>query len=574
MPSKVDLDFGKKILTFDMSSFRLHTLVLLASFGCFFSSKNCVAQVVNPIQSTRQDSLRGAITPQRAWWDLQHYHLQVKVEPDQKFISGINTMTYKVTGAQNLLQIDLQAPMVLEKVVQNQVELNYEQEGSAYFITLKDLQSIDSTYSIELHFSGKPVIAIRPPWDGGLTWSEDSNGLPFIANSNQGIGSSIWWPNRDHPADEPDQGVLISVEVPENLMDVSNGRLIKIDHNKKAKTKTYHWEVKNPINNYGININIGDYVHFGEKYPGEKGPLDMDYYVLRENLEKAKVQFKDATRMMEAFEHWFGPYPFYEDGFKLVEVPYLGMEHQSSVTYGNGFANGYRGTDLSGTGWGMKFDFIIIHEAGHEWFANNITNKDVADMWIHEGFTAYSENLFLDYFYGTAASNAYVVGTRKRINNDKPIIGTYGVNKNGSSDMYYKGANLLHTIRQIINDDEQWRMILRGLNSEFYHQTISTKQIENYISQKAGIDLTPVFDQYLRAISIPILSLVEKANTLSYRWENTIQSFDMPIRIYVDGQEIWLKSTTNWQEIELEKGNQLISLDQNFYVGMMVVIQD
>lgn len=574
MPSKVDLDFGKKILTFDMSSFRLHTLVLLASFGCFFSSKNCVAQVVNPIQSTRQDSLRGAITPQRAWWDLQDYHLQVKVEPDQKFISGINTMTYKVTGAQNLLQIDLQAPMVLEKVVQNQVELNYEQEGSAYFITLKDLQSIDSTYSIELHFSGKPVIAIRPPWDGGLTWSEDSNGLPFIANSNQGIGSSIWWPNRDHPADEPDQGVLISVEVPENLMDVSNGRLIKIDHNKKAKTKTYHWEVKNPINNYGININIGDYVHFGEKYPGEKGPLDMDYYVLRENLEKAKVQFKDATRMMEAFEHWFGPYPFYEDGFKLVEVPYLGMEHQSSVTYGNGFANGYRGTDLSGTGWGMKFDFIIIHEAGHEWFANNITNKDVADMWIHEGFTAYSENLFLDYFYGTAASNAYVVGTRKRINNDKPIIGTYGVNKNGSSDMYYKGANLLHTIRQIINDDEQWRMILRGLNSEFYHQTISTKQIENYISQKAGIDLTPVFDQYLRAISIPILSLVEKANTLSYRWENTIQSFDMPIRIYVDGQEIWLKSTTNWQEIELEKGNQLISLDQNFYVGMMVVIQD
>jgi aminopeptidase N len=574
MPSKVDLDFGKKILTFDMSSFRLHTLVLLASFGCLFSSKNCVAQVVNPIQSTRQDSLRGAITPQRAWWYLQHYHLQVKVEPDQKFISGINTMTYKVTGAQNLLQIDLQAPMVLEKVVQNQVELNYEQEGSAYFITLKDLQSIDSTYSIELHFSGKPVIAIRPPWDGGLTWSEDSNGLPFIANSNQGIGSSIWWPNRDHPADEPDQGVLISVEVPENLMDVSNGRLIKIDHNKKAKTKTYHWEVKNPINNYGININIGDYVHFGEKYPGEKGPLDMDYYVLRENLEKAKVQFKDATRMMEAFEHWFGPYPFYEDGFKLVEVPYLGMEHQSSVTYGNGFANGYRGTDLSGTGWGMKFDFIIIHEAGHEWFANNITNKDVADMWIHEGFTAYSENLFLDYFYGTAASNAYVVGTRKRINNDKPIIGTYGVNKNGSSDMYYKGANLLHTIRQIINDDEQWRMILRGLNSEFYHQTISTKQIENYISQKAGIDLTPVFDQYLRAISIPILSLVEKANTLSYRWENTIQSFDMPIRIYVDGQEIWLKSTTNWQEIELEKGNQLISLDQNFYVGMMVVIQD
>jgi aminopeptidase N len=573
MLSKVDFGFGKKILSFNVGKVSLYTLLLFASFGSLLLPENCVAQVVNPIQFTRQDSLRGAITPQRAWWDLQHYHLQVKVDPDQKFISGTNTMTYKVSGSQQLLQIDLQAPMVLDKVIQNQVELNYEQDGSAYLIELKDLQSIGSTYSIELHFSGKPVIAIRPPWDGGLTWNQDSNGLPFIANSNQGIGSSIWWPNRDHPADEPDKGVLISVEVPENLMDVSNGRLIKTDHNKKAKTKTYHWEVKNPINNYGININIGDYLHFGEKYPGEKGPLDMDYYVLRDNLEKAKVQFKDATRMMEAFEHWFGPYPFYEDGFKLVEAPYLGMEHQSSVTYGNGFANGYRGTDLSDTGWGMKFDFIIIHEAGHEWFANNITNKDVADMWVHEGFTAYSENLFLDYFYGTEASNAYVIGTRKRIANDKPIIGTYGVNKNGSSDMYYKGANLLHTIRQIINNDEQWRSILRGLNSEFYHQTVTTKQIENYISQRAKIDLTPVFDQYLRDIRIPILSVVKRANTMSYRWENTITSFDMPVRVYLDGNEVWLNPSTKWQEMEISNRTTSIEVDQNFYVGSMTVNQ-
>lgn len=555
-----------------MSKLLLRHLAIVLIQLLFFSSGN--TQTLTSKEFTKQDSLRGSITEQRAWWNLLHYHLEVKVDPEKKFLAGINTMRYEVIALGEVLQIDLQNPMQLDKVVQNGQELQLSSVGSAHFIQLTINQEIGKVYEIELHFSGKPVIAIRPPWDGGLTWTQDSNSLPFIANSNQGIGSSIWWPNRDHPADEPDQGVLISVEVPENLMDVSNGRLIKTDHNKKAKTKTYHWEVKNPINNYGININIGDYVHFGEKYPGEKGPLDMDYYVLRENLEKAKVQFKDATRMMEAFEHWFGPYPFYEDGFKLVEAPYLGMEHQSSVTYGNGFANGYRGTDLSDTGWGMKFDFIIIHEAGHEWFANNITNKDVADMWVHEGFTAYSENLFLDYFYGTEASNAYVLGTRKRINNDKPIIGTYGVNKNGSSDMYYKGANLLHTVRQIIDDDDQWRMILRGLNSEFYHQTVTTKQIENYISQKAGIDLSPVFDQYLRDIRIPILSLVKKANTMSYRWENTIQSFDMPIRVYVDAQEIWLKPTTKWQEFELEEGNQLISLDQNFYAGMMVVIQD
>jgi aminopeptidase N len=546
---------------------RISPIVLILLL--FFNSGK--AQSLVPKAFTKQDTLRGSITKERAWWNLLHYHLEVKVDPEHKFLSGINTMKYEVTAKGKVLQIDLQDPMKLNKVIQDGQELKVSSIGLAHFIQLIQNQLIRKTYEIEFHFSGKPVVAVRPPWDGGLTWTKDSNGLPFIANANQGIGSSIWWPNRDHAADEPDQGVLISVEVPENLMDVSNGRLIKTDHNKKAKTKTYHWEVKNPINNYGININIGDYVHFGEEYQGEKGPLTMDYYVLRENLDKAKVQFKDAPKMMKAFEHWFGPYPFYEDGFKLVEAPYLGMEHQSSVTYGNGFANGYRGTDLSDTGWGMKFDFIIIHEAGHEWFANNLTNKDVADMWIHEGFTAYSENLFLDYHYGTDASNAYVLGTRKRIANDKPIIGPYGVNKNGSSDMYYKGANLLHTIRQIINNDEQWRQILRGLNSEFYHQTVTTAQIENYISQKAGIDLSPVFDQYLRDIRIPILSVVKKANTMSYRWENSIQSFDMPIRVYVGEEEIWLRPTTKWQEIELEEGNQLISLDQNFYAGMMIM---
>ncbi len=540
----------------------------------WFSNHQLQAQILTPEPVfTLQDSLRGSIGPARAWWDLQHYHLQVKVNPDSKTISGVNTMSYQVLESGNLLQIDLQDPMKLEKVVQKGKELSFDRIGAAYFINLEIDQIPGTVETIEFHFSGKPVVAIRPPWDGGLTWTQDSNGKPFIANSNQGIGSSIWWPNRDHPADEPDQGVLLSVEVPENLMDVSNGRLIKIDHNKKSNTKTYHWEVKNPINNYGININIGDYVHFGEQYQGEKGILDMDYYVLRENLAKAKVQFKDATRMMEAFEHWFGPYPFYEDGYKLVEVPYLGMEHQSSVTYGNDYANGYRGTDLSGTGWGLKFDFIIIHESGHEWFANNITNRDVADMWIHEGFTAYSENLFLDYHYGKEASSAYVIGTRKRINNDKPIIGPYGVNENGSSDMYYKGANLLHTIRQVIDDDKKWRMILRGLNSEFYHQTVTTAQVEDYISTQAGIYLSPVFDQYLRDIRIPIISIYVDGKTLSYRWENTISSFDMPIKILVDGKEIKLRPSTNWSETILDEVPTVLEVDQNFYAGAMIVDQ-
>jgi aminopeptidase N len=539
---------------------------------------NGVLQAQNLSQSpsfTRLDSLKGSITPERAWWDLQHYHLQVEVNPNTQTIAGLNTVQYKVIADSKRLQIDLQAPMILQKAVQNGQELAFEQEGSAHFITLTSPQTIGDLHAITLHFAGKPVVAIRPPWDGGLTWKQDSKGLPFVANSNQGIGSSIWWPNKDHPADEPDLGVLISAEVPEGLMDVSNGRLIKTDHNRKKKTKTYHWEVKNPINNYGINVNIGDYVHFGEKYAGEKGILDMDYYVLRENLEKARKQFAEAPRMMKAFEHWFGPYPFYEDGFKLVEVPYLGMEHQSSVTYGNGYANGYLGRDLSGSGWGLKFDFIIVHEAGHEWFANNITNRDVADMWIHEGFTAYSENLFLDYHFGKQASSEYVIGTRMNIQNDKPLIGPYEVDQNGSSDMYYKGANLLHTIRQLVNDDEKWRQILRGLNSNFYHQTVSSADVENYITTQSGLDLKPIFDQYLRDVRIPLLSYTIKGKGLHYRWENVVSDFAMPIKISVKGGEYkWLFPTTKWNILDLNEEKATVKLDSNFYVGSFNVTGD
>jgi len=419
-----------------------------------------------------------------------------------------------------------------------------------------------------VYFEGVPVVAQNPPWDGGFTWEKDGNGLPFIATSNQGIGSSVWWPNKDIPYDEPDKGALMSIEVPENLMDVSNGRLIKTDQNKKKKTKTYHWEVKNPINNYSLNINIGDYVNFSEKYKGEKGELDMNYYVLRENLEKAKVHFSDARRTMEAFEHWFGPYPFYEDSYKLVEAPYLGMEHQSSVTYGNGYVKGYRGRDLSQTGWGLMWDFIIIHESGHEWFANNITNRDVADMWIHEGFTAYSENLFLDFHYGKEASASYVKGTRMNIQNDIPIIGIYGVNREGSSDMYYKGANLLHTIRQVVNDDEKWREILRGLNKEFYHSNVTTKQVEDYISEKAGVDLSKVFDQYLRDIRIPTLEYNINGDQLSYRWINTVRGFHMPIKVYVNSKEMWIKPEAGrWLGDVLESDVTSFSVDDNFYVG-------
>lgn len=511
---------------------------------------------------TKQDTLRGSITPERAWWDLTYYHLDIAVDLDNKFIKGSNTIEYKVLEPNKKLQVDLQSPLKITKVEQNGKELTFSSEGSAHFINLIDKQRKGKINSVKVYYEGNPKEAVRAPWDGGLSWTRDSNGKHFAATSCQGIGASIWWPNKDHMYDEVDS-MLISVNVPKGLMNISNGRLKKIE--EFEDTNTYHWYVSNPINNYGVNINIGDYVEFSEVYEGEKGKLDMIYYVLRDNIERAKTQFKDAVKMMDAFEYWFGPYPFYEDSFKIVEVPYLGMEHQSSITYGNKYMKGYLGRDLSRTGWGLKFDYIIIHEAGHEWFANNITYKDIADMWIHESFTTYSENLFLDYHYGKEASSEYVIGTRAGISNSAPMIGPYGVNQRGS-DIYSKGANVLHTIRQIANSDEKWRMILRGLNKDFYHQTVETKQIENYISDKMGYDLSTFFDQYLRTTNIPVFEYKLNDGLLEYKWTNVVDGFKMPVEVFVGDEKIRLNPTQETKSIDVK--SEKIRLDKNYYVNI------
>lgn len=542
--------------------FSQYVIILCLILPPFFSEAQTLSE---KNKFTRQDTLRGSITPERAWWDVTYYHLDIAVNPEKKYISGKNTIQYKVLKNNMVMQIDLQPPLKITKVIQNGKILDVKHEGNAHFINLKDDQSVGSVQSLDVYYEGNPREAINAPWDGGFSWKKDQNGNDFVATSCQGLGASVWWPNKDHMYDEVDS-MLISVTVPKNLMDVSNGRLKSVE--KHENTTTYNWFVNNPINNYGVNVNIGDYAHFSEIYPGEKGPLDMDYYVLKDNLEKAKVHFKDAPKMMKAFEHWFGPYPFYEDGYKLVEVPYLGMEHQSSVTYGNHFKNGYLGNDWSGTGWGLKFDFIIIHESGHEWFANNITNKDVADMWIHEGFTAYSESLFLEYYYGKQAASAYVIGTRRNILNKSPIIGPYNVNNEGDSgiDMYYKGANILHTLRQLVKDDEKWRHILRGLNKTFYHQTVTTKQIEDYLSNETGIDLTAFFNQYLRTINMPTLEYAIENNVLKYHWTTCVNNFEMPIQVSINGKAKWIFPKTDWKTMPLKSKNTAFEIDPDFYV--------
>ena len=548
---------------FRNGSLRLIPALLLFSSVFFLASPGeILAQ-----KFSRQDSLKGSITAERAWWDLKHYNLEVTVDPEGKFISGSNMIRYEVLESDSILQVDLQEPMIFEGAEQGGVQLDFSQEGNAYFVRLAADQETGSTQSVTVRFKGKPVESINPPWDGGFVWSQDRNKKHFVANAVQALGPSSWFPSKDHPYDEPDEGVDLLITVPSGLSAIGNGRLVETKDLGNDK-KRFHWRVTQPINGYGINVNVADYSHFEETYKGKKGVLSCDYYVLSYNLEKAKEQFKQVPMMFEAFEHWFGPYPFYEDGYKLVEVPYLGMEHQSSVTYGNGYENGYLGRDLSSSGWGLKFDFIIIHESAHEWFANSITNKDVADMWIHEGFTNYSEVLYLDYHYGTEAGNEYLLGIRELVRNDSPVIGEYDVDSHGSSDMYSKGASIIHTLRQMINDDEAFRQLLRDMNEEFYHKTVSSLEIEQYIADRTGLDLEAFFDQYLRTVKIPKLQYKLQGNTIRFRFRNVVSGFHMPLRIFINEEEQWIHPSENWQELTNGNSIETLRLDENFFVKL------
>jgi aminopeptidase N len=524
---------------------------------------------------THADTLRGTYGPGRDWWDATKYDLHVKFNIRDSSISGYNVISLKTLKKGKTVQIDLQEPMIIDSILYSTNDIikakiktaDIVKDGNAYFFPAAYFSVPHTNYpkvDLYVYYHGKPKVANRPPWDGGLVWKKDRNKNPWVTIACQGLGASVWYPCKDHQADEPDSAEM-HITCPDTLMCVGNGRY-RGKINNGDGTATYDWAVTNPINNYCIIPYIGKYVHFGEVFKGEKGNLDMDYWVLDYNLEKAKKQFVDAPRMMTAFEHWFGPYPFYEDGYKLVDAPHLGMEHQSATAYGNGYLMGYYGKDLSASGWGLKWDFIIVHESGHEWFANNITSKDIADMWIHESFTNYSETLFTDYFYGKDAGNAYVQGTRRLISNDIPIIGIYGVNQEGSGDMYYKGGNMLHMIRQVIDNDEKFRSILRGLNSKFYHKTVTSKETEEYISKESGKNFSKVFDQYLRTTQIPVLEYKIEGYKLSYRYDSCVAGFNMPLKIHFKTDQ-WIKPTEKWQTMEMyPEGDANFAIDKNFYI--------
>lgn len=530
------------------------------------------AQVLNNKQEfTRQDTLRGSNTEYRNWWDVKQYKIAVEPDFETKSIKGTTIITFDTNSnrSTNVMQIDLQDPMQIVKAELNGKEIkSIKREGDVYFIDVaKKVKGKNN--KLKLAFEGKPRIAKQAPWDGGWIFTEDEQGREWMSVACQGLGASVWFPNKDYLGDEPDNGAELEIIVPNHLVGVGNGRLVS---KKMLGDKTaYTWRVINPINNYNIIPYIGKYVNFKDTYKGENGKLDLDYYVMDYNIDKAKIQFEQAKDMLNSFENWFGPYPFYEDSFKMIESPHLGMEHQSGIAYGNKYENGYLGRDRSNTGWGLKWDFIIIHEAGHEWFGNNITNKDVADMWIHEGFTSYSEALHTESLFGKQAGSDYVIGMRAEIENKKPLIGIYGVNQEGPGDIYNKGANVIHTLRTWINDDIKFREILRGMNKTFYHQTVTTKQIEDYLAEKSGLDLDAFFNQYLRTKDIPMLEIKQEGDAFLYRYTNIQNGFKMPLRLS-DSNKV-LYPSSEWKAIDNStfKSSFEIEVDPNYYIDTFVI---
>jgi aminopeptidase N len=540
---------------------KIKSLMLL--FICLvLSHTSCRGQNNN---FTRADTLRGALSPLRSSYDINYYHLDIKLDIENKKISGSNLFRFTAVQDLNQLQFDLFENLNIEKVSYQGKEIQFKREFNAVFINFPQSIKKGTKAEFTVFYNGNPTIARNPPWDGGFTFSADQNGKPWVSVSCQGFGASSWWPNKDHQSDEVDS-MLISIAVPKGLMNVSNGRLVSIK-DKEDNFTQYNWFVSYPINNYNVSLNVADYVHFNDSYQGENGNLTLDYYVLRENLDKAKKQFGENVKpMFGVFENWFGPYPFYRDGYKLIETPYLGMEHQTAVAYGNKYLNGYRGRDLSGTGLGLKWDYIIIHETGHEWFGNNITTKDIADMWIHEGFTMYSEALYVESREGKAAGAKYIAGIRSNITNNKPIIGIYNVNHEGSGDMYYKGANLIHMTRILLDDDKKWRELLRGMNKEFGLKTTTTEEVVSYINKITGKNLSKIYDQYLRYAQIPVLEYKQVGNQVSYRWQADVENFDMPIPIKRGNKMEWIKPEKEWKKLTL---NSEFSPDVlNFYIKL------
>ena len=515
-----------------------------------------------PAKTARANALRGEYGQHRANNDLLYYHLDVRVDPEKTVISGKNTIRFRMLKDDKRIQLDLDSGLVVEKILFGENPLKYERDARAVFVDFPETLREGQICSIDFYYSGKPRQGGR---FGGFTFGKDPAGRPWIFTSCEGQGASVWWPNKDQWRDEV-ESMDLSVTIPNDLVDVSNGRFIGKKELGDGTTR-WDWHVSYPINNYCVSLNIGKYVHFSDSL----GELNLDFYTLPENLEKAKKQFAQAKGMLEAFQHYFGDYPFKNDGYKLIEVPYAGMEHQSAVTYGNGFTNGYGNRDWTGVGISKRFDFIIIHESGHEWFGNSVSAADRSDMWIHEGWTTYLECLYVEYMYGHDDALKYTNGYKKMVRNQRPIIMGRGMNASPSNDQYFKGALFLNTLRTVVDDDKRWWALLRGFHDRFKYKNIMTEDVVEYFNRETGKNLTAMFDQYLRRTAIPVLELKfdEPGGMVSYRWKADEKAFAMPVRVGTKGNWQVIQPTTEWQTMKTElKKDQFEAATDLYYVGV------
>jgi aminopeptidase N len=512
-----------------------------------------------PATPTRADILRGAYGPYRVNNDLLSYHLDIRVDPEKQFISGKNSVRFKMLADGTRIQLDLHPALDIDKILLGTTQLKYVRDSGAVFVDFPETLHAGQEYTIDFYYSGHPLQTAR---FGGFTFGKDPAGRPWIYTACEDIGASVWWPNKDQWRDEV-ENMQISVAIPNGLVDVSNGKFLAKTDLGDGYTR-WDWLVQYPINNYDVSLNIGNYVHFSDQL----GNLPLDFYVLPEDLDKAKKQFAQAKGMIEAYQHYFGEYPFQKDGYKLVEVPYSGMEHQSAVTYGNHFTNGYLGRDWTGVGVSPKFDFIIIHESGHEWFGNSVSAADRSDMWIHEGWTTYLEVLYVEYTFGHADAIKYVNGYKPKVQSREPIIAQRGIAATPPQDMYFKGALFLNTLRSVINDDARWFALIHDFYQHFKYQNIMTEDVVAYFNQQTGMNLTPLFDQYLRHTAIPTLELKfnEAEGTVDYRWQADEPDFAMPIRVGKKTDWEIIQPTTYWQTMNtpLKKNEFDVATDLYF----------
>jgi aminopeptidase N len=517
---------------------------------------------------TRAEVLRGDYGRYRANNDLLYYDLDVRIDPDKKWISGKNTVRFKMLKDDNRIQLDLFSNFTIERIVQEKAELKYTRDLNTVYIDFPQSLKAGRTYSIDFFYAGQPLEVGR--FDA-LAFKQDPMGGHWINTANEGVGSAVWWPSKDSWRDEPDNGMDIRVSIPSDLVNVSNGRFIEKTDLGGGYTR-WHYRVHYPINSYNVSLNIGHYVHFGEQL----GDLTLDYYVLPGSLEKAKVQFAQSKGMIEAFEKYVGEYPFKKDGFKLIEVPYSGMEHQSAVTYGNRFANGYLERDWTGVGISLKFDFIIIHESAHEWFGNAVSAADQADMWIHEGWATYLECLYVEHMFGYDDYLKYTNGYKTKIANKEPIIVQRGIARDPNQDMYFKGALFLHTLRSVVNDDGKWFKLLRDLYAEFKYKNSFTEEIVAFVNRQLGQDLTPVFDQYLRRTDLPVLELTfnQQDKTVSYRWNAAERGFAMPIRVGEAARWQTIRPSSDWQSMPWTAARDQFKVATDLYYVNVAILDE